>query len=157
MKRVETFADGLSRKEIIRKSLDNFGYLLVAENTQQAIDAANQIASEHLEIMMEHPFEVMTKIQNAGAIFIGDYSSEPLGRLFCRTEPYPADEQDGKILFAFVCRRFLSRSPASSTMERKHWNRFTGYYHVCRVRAADRTRKILSVYVLKKNLKEERV
>ena len=79
---VETFADGLSRKEIIRKSLDNFGYLLVAENTQQAIDAANQIASEHLEIMMEHPFEVMTKIQNAGAIFIGDYSSEPLGDYF---------------------------------------------------------------------------
>ncbi|MCH1983533.1 histidinol dehydrogenase [Ruminococcus sp. OA3] len=79
---VETFAAKLSRKEIIRKSLDNFGYLLVAENTQQAIDAANQIASEHLEIMMEHPFEVMTKIQNAGAIFIGDYSSEPLGDYF---------------------------------------------------------------------------
>ncbi len=79
---VETFTATLSRREIIRKSLDNFGYLLVAENTSQAIDAANQIASEHLEIMMENPFEVMTKIRNAGAIFIGDYSSEPLGDYF---------------------------------------------------------------------------
>lgn len=78
----EQFAAVLSRKEIIRKSLDNFGYILVADDLETAIAAANEIASEHLEIMTENPFEVMTKIRNAGAIFIGPYSSEPLGDYF---------------------------------------------------------------------------
>lgn len=81
-KEVEEFVAELSRKEIIEKSLENFGYILVAEKLEDAIRAANAIASEHLEIMTKNPFEVMTKIQNAGAIFIGEYSSEPLGDYF---------------------------------------------------------------------------
>ena len=79
---VDGFVKVLSRKEIIQKSLDQFGYILVAENMQDAIDAANEIASEHLEIVTANPFEVMTKIRNAGAIFIGENSSEPLGDYF---------------------------------------------------------------------------
>lgn len=79
---VEKFTQELSRKEIIQKSLDQFGYILVAEDMETAIAAANDIASEHLEIVTANPFEVMTKIRNAGAIFIGEYSSEPLGDYF---------------------------------------------------------------------------
>ena len=79
---VDKFIAELSRKEIMTKSIENYGYILVAESIQDAIDAANDIASEHLEIMTKNPFEVMTKIKNAGAIFIGEYSSEPLGDYF---------------------------------------------------------------------------
>ena len=79
---VDIFIAELSRKEIMTKSIENYGYILVAESMQDAIDAANDIASEHLEIMTKNPFEVMTKIKNAGAIFIGEYSSEPLGDYF---------------------------------------------------------------------------
>ena len=79
---VEQFTSQLSREDIIRKSLDNYGYILVAENMDQAIDAANEIASEHLEILTKNPYETMTKIKNAGAIFLGEYSSEPLGDYF---------------------------------------------------------------------------
>ncbi len=79
---VETFTKELSRETIIRKSLDNYGYILVAETMEQAIDATNEIASEHLEILTANPFETMTKIKNAGAIFLGEYSSEPLGDYF---------------------------------------------------------------------------
>lgn len=79
---VDGFVSVLSRKEIIQKSLDNFGYILVAENMEEAIDVTNEIASEHLEIVTKDPFQTMTKIQNAGAIFLGEYSSEPLGDYF---------------------------------------------------------------------------
>lgn len=79
---VDGFLEKLSRREIISKSLENFGYILVADQLQEAIDAANAIASEHLELVTANPFEVMTKIRNAGAIFIGEYSSEPLGDYF---------------------------------------------------------------------------
>lgn len=79
---VDQFIEELSRKEIMRKSIDNYGYILVADNLEEAIEAANEIASEHLEIVTKNPFEVMTKIKNAGAIFIGEYSSEPLGDYF---------------------------------------------------------------------------
>ena len=79
---VDKFVEVLSRKEIIRKSLDNYGYILVADTMQDAIDTVNEIASEHLELVTKNPFETMTKIRNAGAIFIGDYSSEPLGDYF---------------------------------------------------------------------------
>ena len=72
----------MSRKAIIEKSLENFGYILVAESQEEAIETANAIASEHLEIVMKNPFEVMTKIKNAGAIFLGEYSCEPLGDYF---------------------------------------------------------------------------
>ena len=79
---VTAFVQQLSRKEIIEKSLENYGYILIAEGMEQAIDAANEIASEHLEILTKNPYEVMTKIKNAGAIFLGEYSSEPLGDYF---------------------------------------------------------------------------
>lgn len=79
---VDRFVAVLSRSEIIQKSLDNYGYILVAENMEDAIDAVNEIASEHMEIVTRDPFHIMTKIKNAGAIFIGEYSSEPLGDYF---------------------------------------------------------------------------
>ena len=78
-KEVAVFTSQLSRKEIIQKSLDNYGYILLAEDMDTAIEAANEIASEHLEILTVNPFDTMTKIKNAGAIFLGEYSSEPLG------------------------------------------------------------------------------
>lgn len=81
-KQAEAFVETLSRKEILQKSLDNYGYILVVDTLEEAVETANEIASEHLEIVTKNPFEVMTKIQNAGAIFIGEYSSEPLGDYF---------------------------------------------------------------------------
>lgn len=79
---VENFTRQLSREEIIRKSLEQYGYILVAQDMDQAVEAANDIASEHLEILTRDPFETMTKVKNAGAIFLGAYSSEPLGDYF---------------------------------------------------------------------------
>ncbi len=79
---IEVFLEELSRREILEKSLGNYGYILIADTMQDAVDAANDIASEHLEIVTKDPFAVMTKIQNAGAIFLGEYSSEPLGDYF---------------------------------------------------------------------------
>lgn len=81
-KEVDTFVQSLSRKDILEKSLENYGYILVADTMEDAVATANEIASEHLEIVTRNPFEVMTKIQNAGAIFLGEYSSEPLGDYF---------------------------------------------------------------------------
>ena len=79
---VDGFLKELSRSEIIRKSLDNYGYILVADTMDDVIDIANEIASEHLEIQTKNPYDVMTKVRNAGAIFIGEYASEPLGDYF---------------------------------------------------------------------------
>ncbi len=79
---VDNFVKQLSRKEIIQQSLDNYGYILVADSMEEAVEVANDIASEHLEIVTQNPFDIMTKIKNAGAIFLGDYSSEPLGDYF---------------------------------------------------------------------------
>lgn len=79
---VDGFVKELARAEIIKKSLDNYGYILLAENMSDAIDAANAIASEHLEILTRNPFDTMTRIRNAGAIFLGEYASEPLGDYF---------------------------------------------------------------------------
>ena len=79
---VDAFVKELSRGEIIQKSLDNYGHILVADTLEDAIAAANEIASEHLEIVTKDPYQVMMKIRNAGAIFIGEYSSEPLGDYF---------------------------------------------------------------------------
>ena len=78
----DRFLQTLSRREIIQKSLDRYGCILVADHMEEAIAAANEIASEHLEILTKDPFETMTKIHNAGAIFVGPYSSEPLGDYF---------------------------------------------------------------------------
>ena len=79
---VDGFLKELSRSEIIRKSLDNYGYILVADTMEEVIDIANEIASEHLEIQTKNPYDIMTRIRNTGAIFIGEYSSEPLGDYF---------------------------------------------------------------------------
>lgn len=79
---VDMFVSKLKRKEILQKSLDNYGYILVSDTMQAAIDTANDIASEHLEIVTKNPFDTMTRIKNAGAIFLGENSSEPLGDYF---------------------------------------------------------------------------
>lgn len=79
---IDGFLKKLERADIISKSLDNYGYIFVADNMSDAIDATNAVASEHLEIITENPFETMTKVKNAGAIFLGSYSSEPLGDYF---------------------------------------------------------------------------
>ncbi len=79
---VDMFVSKLSRKDILEKSLDNYGYILLTDSFEDTIDVANEIASEHLEIITKNPFDVMTKIKNAGAIFLGEYSSEPLGDYF---------------------------------------------------------------------------
>lgn len=79
---VDGFLKVLSRSEIISKSLDNYGYILVADTMEDVIETANEIASEHLEILTKNPFDIMTKIRNAGAIFLGEYASEPLGDYF---------------------------------------------------------------------------
>lgn len=79
---IDNFLKTLSRREIIEKSLENYGHILIADNMEEAVDAVNSIASEHLELIVREPFELMTKIKNAGAIFLGPYSSEPLGDYF---------------------------------------------------------------------------
>ncbi len=79
---VDQFVETLSRKEILTKSLENYGYILLTDTMEEAIAVANEIASEHLEIVTKDPFNTMTKIRNAGAIFLGEYSSEPLGDYF---------------------------------------------------------------------------
>jgi histidinol dehydrogenase len=81
-KEVDGFVEKLSRKEIIQKSLDSYGYILIASSMEEAIDVVNEIASEHLEIVTKNPFDTMTRVRNAGAIFLGEYSSEPLGDYF---------------------------------------------------------------------------
>ncbi len=81
-KEIDGFLKTLSRREIMEKSLEQYGYILLAETMDEAVAAANEIASEHLEILTKDPFQVMTKIQNAGAIFLGEYASEPLGDYF---------------------------------------------------------------------------
>ena len=79
---VEKFANELDRSDIIKKSLENYGYILLTDSIDEACDMANEIASEHLELLTENPFDTMDKIKNAGAIFLGEYSSEPLGDYF---------------------------------------------------------------------------
>lgn len=79
---IDAMIPALSRREIIEKSLDNYGYALIADNMEDAIDVVNDIASEHLEIVTADPWGTMTKVKNAGAIFLGEYSSEPLGDYF---------------------------------------------------------------------------
>lgn len=81
-KEVDQFVEKLSRKVILEKSLENYGYILLVDSMQEAIDVTNEIASEHLEIVTKNPFDTMTRIKNAGAIFLGEYSSEPLGDYF---------------------------------------------------------------------------
>lgn len=107
---VDRFVAELSRKEIIQKSLDNYGYILVAETLSDAVDTANEIASEHLEIVTKNPFEVMTKIRNAGAIFIGEYSSEPLGDYFAGPNHVLPTNGTAKFFSALSVDDFIKKS-----------------------------------------------
>ena len=100
---IDGFLKELSRAEIIRKSLDNYGYILVADTMEEAIETANEIASEHLEIQTKDPYDVMTKIRNAGAIFIGEYSSEPLGDYFAGPNHVLPTNGTAKFFLSAVC------------------------------------------------------
>lgn len=107
---VDKFVAKLSRKEIIQKSLDNYGYILVAGSEAEAIETANDIASEHLEIVMKDPFTVMTKIRNAGAIFLGTYSSEPLGDYFAGPNHVLPTNGTAKFFSALSVDDFIKKS-----------------------------------------------
>lgn len=107
---VDKFVAQLSRKEIIQKSLDNYGYILVASSEDEVIETANDIASEHLEIVMKDPFTVMTKIRNAGAIFLGTYSSEPLGDYFAGPNHVLPTNGTAKFFSALSVDDFIKKS-----------------------------------------------
>lgn len=107
---IDQFVAELSRKEIIQKSLDNYGYVLVADNMEEAIDTVNAIASEHMEIVTADPFHVMTKIRNAGAIFIGEYSSEPLGDYFAGPNHVLPTNGTAKFFSALSVDDFIKKS-----------------------------------------------
>ena len=107
---IDQFVAELSRKEIIQKSLDNYGYILVAGNMEEAIDTVNAIASEHMEIVTADPFHVMTKIRNAGAIFIGEYSSEPLGDYFAGPNHVLPTNGTAKFFSALSVDDFIKKS-----------------------------------------------
>ena len=107
---IDQFVAELSRKEIIQKSRDNYGYILVADNMEEAIDTVNAIASEHMEIVTADPFHVMTKIRNAGAIFIGEYSSEPLGDYFAGPNHVLPTNGTAKFFSALSVDDFIKKS-----------------------------------------------
>ena len=107
---IDQFVAELSRKEIIQKSLDNYGYILVADNMEEVIDTVNAIASEHMEIVTADPFHVMTKIRNAGAIFIGEYSSEPLGDYFAGPNHVLPTNGTAKFFSALSVDDFIKKS-----------------------------------------------
>ena len=107
---VKGFVEVLSRKEIIQKSLDNFCYILIAEDMDEAIEAANEIAPEHMEIVTANPFEDMMKVKNAGAIFIGEYSSEPLGDYFAGPNHVLPTNGTAKFFSALSVDDFIKKS-----------------------------------------------
>ena len=107
---VEIFVEELSRTEIMRKSLENYGYILVADTMEDVIDIANEIASEHLEIMTKNPYDVMMKVRNAGAIFIGEYSSEPLGDYFAGPNHVLPTNGTAKFFSALSVDDFIKKS-----------------------------------------------
>lgn len=109
-KEIEGYLKVLSRKEIIEESLENFGYILIAEDMDEAIEAANEIASEHMEIVTKNAFEVMMKVRNAGAIFIGEYSSEPLGDYFAGPNHVLPTNGTAKFFSALSVDDFIKKS-----------------------------------------------
>ena len=109
-KEIEGYLKVLPRKEIIEKSLENFGYILIAEDMDEAIEAANEIASEHMEIVTQNAFEVMMKVRNAGAIFIGEYSSEPLGDYFAGPNHVLPTNGTAKFFSALSVDDFIKKS-----------------------------------------------
>ena len=109
-KEIDGYLKVLSRREIIEKSLENFGYILIAEDMDEAIDAANENASEHMEIVTKNAFEVMMKVRNAGAIFIGEYSSEPLGDYFAGPNHVLPTNGTAKFFSALSVDDFIKKS-----------------------------------------------
>lgn len=109
-KEIEGFLKTLSRTEIIQKSLDQYGFILLADTLEDAVDAVNEIASEHLELVTRNPFEVLTKIRNAGAIFIGEYSSEPLGDYFAGPNHVLPTNGTAKFFSALSVDDFIKKS-----------------------------------------------
>lgn len=109
-KEVDGFVAILSRKEILEKSLANYGYILIADSMEDAIATANDIASEHLEIVTKNPFDTMTKIRNAGAIFLGEYSSEPLGDYFAGPNHVLPTNGTAKFFSALSVDDFIKKS-----------------------------------------------
>lgn len=107
---IDGFLKVLSRKDIIQKSLDSYGYILIAETMDEAIDTVNEIASEHLEIVTKDPFETMTKVRNAGAIFLGSYSSEPLGDYFAGPNHVLPTNGTAKFFSALSVDDFIKKS-----------------------------------------------
>lgn len=107
---IDGFLKELSRSEIISKSLDNYGYILLVDDINEAVSVANDIASEHLEIVTEDPFNVMTKIKNAGAIFLGEYSSEPLGDYFAGPNHVLPTNGTAKFFSALSVDDFIKKS-----------------------------------------------
>ena len=103
----DQFIKELSRSEIIKKSLDSYGYILIAEDMEEAVATANEIASEHLEILTKNPFDIMTKIRNAGAIFLGEYSSEPLGDYFAGPNHVLPTNGTDKLFYPFSVDDFI--------------------------------------------------
>lgn len=107
---IDKFLEELSRKEIIEKSLENYGYILLTDTMDEAISVANDIASEHLEIVTKEPFNTMTKIRNAGAIFLGEYSSEPLGDYFAGPNHVLPTNGTAKFFSALSVDDFIKKS-----------------------------------------------
>ena len=107
---IDGFLKELSRSEIISKSLDNYGYILLVDDINEAVSVANDIASEHLEIVTKDPFNVMTKIKNAGAIFLGEYSSEPLGDYFAGPNHVLPTNGTAKFFSALSVDDFIKKS-----------------------------------------------
>ncbi len=109
-KEIDAFLEVLSRRDIISKSLENYGYILIADNMDDAISAVNEIASEHLELVVKDPFDTMTKIKNAGAIFLGEYSSEPLGDYFAGPNHVLPTNGTAKFFSALSVDDFIKKS-----------------------------------------------
>ena len=107
---IDGFVAQLSRKAILEKSLENYGYILTASSMEEAIEVANEIASEHLEIVTKNPFDTMTRIKNAGAIFLGEYSSEPLGDYFAGPNHVLPTNGTAKFFSALSVDDFIKKS-----------------------------------------------
>ena len=151
---VDGFVKELSRGEIIQKSLDNYGHILIAETLDDAIDAANEIASEHLEIVTKDAFTVMTKIRNAGAIFIGEYSSEPLGDYFAGPNHVLPTNGTAKFFSPLSVDDFLKKSSIILT-QKKHWKPYIRTSSSLQKQNSSRHMQTPSMSALKRGIKNE--
>lgn len=149
---VDGFVKELSRGEIIQKSLDNYGHILIAETLDDAIDAANEIASEHLEIVTKDAFTVMTKIRNAGAIFIGEYSSEPLGDYFAGPNHVLPTNGTAKFFSPLSVDDFL-KNPALFLTQKKHWRPYIRTSSSLQKQNSSRHMQTPSMSALKRGIK----